>query len=96
MMQFEVTFNRLGVIRSKFQVQAIECKLAGVWHYDGKPYLPDSEEVEALLPYHYRKAFNRTRVWWAREFSDLVRVDLHDLRGFPLGTIHATLTGKKS
>ena len=89
-MKFEITFKRYDTIHAHFTVPAIKARLSGAW-YETQPYLPDSDAVEAAMPYHYRKAFNRARVWWAREFSDTVRCDLRDAKGFPAGTLFARL-----
>lgn len=92
-MRFELTFKRYDVIRARFTAPAVPAMLSGArLPGSGAPFLPDTDAVESAMPYHYRKAFIRARVWWARECSDVVRCDLRDRRGFPLGTVFARLT----
>lgn len=89
-MKFTVELHRNGTLYAKFEVPAVRGHTSGAWHGDW-PYLPDDDATEAALPYHVRKAFNRARVWWARLHSDTVRCDLRDAKGFPMGSIFATL-----
>lgn len=92
-MQFELTYKRHDVIRARATVPAVPAQLAGArFPGSGAAFLPDDDAVAAAMPYHYRKAYARAKVWWARDCCAVVRCDLRDRQGFPLGSIFARLT----
>ena len=90
---FTVQLNRDGVVRFKGTVSAQEMGIVGDW-YKGRPYQPIAKEVRALIPYHYRKAFDRALKWGQTESmsgrSMPLMCDLTALSGAPMGTLYAT------
>lgn len=92
-LRFSVQLNSHGVMRFKTDVPAVPAGIVGDW-FEGKPYQPDSAQVESVLPYAYRKAFRRTLKWWQSDSmsgrSMPLKCDLYTLRGKPMGTLFAT------
>ena len=89
---FTVELQRYGNILWKGNCESEEAKLHGVYALiNGKEkcFLPDSETLREALPYHYRKAFDRAALWWTQEYSDVIKMNLFDYRGFPMGTLFA-------
>ena len=93
MLTFNIQLQRNGSLYCKFTVPAREAGLVGGW-YQGKPYKPDPVEVRAMLPYQYRKAFDRALAWWQSDsmsgWAMPLKCDLVSLKGAPMGTLFAT------
>lgn len=90
---FDIQLHAHGVKRCGFLVAGIEAGLVGDY-YNGKPYQPDTTAVHDMLPYQYRKAFDRALKWW-QDSSMSGRVlplkcELKTLKGKPMGTLFAT------
>lgn len=93
-LQYNVQLNAHGVIRFKATVPAREAGIVGDYH-NGVPYQPDNDAVRKVLPYRYRKAFDRTLKWWQTESmsgrSLPLKCELHTARDHkPMGTLFAT------
>jgi hypothetical protein len=88
---YTVQLNAHGVIRFKTTCGAKPAGLVGDYR-NGAPYQPDLNA--AVLPYRYRKAFERALKWWQAESMSgqhmPLRCDLTTLRGQPMGTLFAT------
>ena len=93
-MKFSVELHRGYGVMWKGECDTERAALRGIYRViNGKSecLLPDSETLRAALPYHYRKAFDRAVLWWTQEYSDVIRMDLRDYKGFPMGTLFARL-----
>lgn len=92
-LSFNVQLNSHGVMRFKTIVPAVEAGIVGDW-FNGKPYQPNTSDVESALPFHYRKAFRRALKWWQTDSMSgrlmPLKCDLVTLRGKPMGTLFAT------
>lgn len=71
--------------------RAALCGIYRVINGKSECLLPDSETLRAALPYRYRKAFDRATLWWTQEYTDVIRMDLRDYQGFPMGSLFAQL-----
>lgn len=65
------------------------CGIYAILNGKKECFLPDSDSLRAALPYHYKKAFDRASLWWTQEYSDVIRMDLWDYKGNPMGSIFA-------
>jgi len=95
-MEFTVELQRYGTKMWEGNCGAEDAALHGIYALiNGKTkcFLPDSETLRAALPYHYRKAFDRAALWWTQEYSDVIRMDLRDYQGFPMGSLFAKAKG---
>jgi len=93
---FKVELQRHGAQMWRAECKAERAALRGVYALlNGKTecLLPDSQALRDLLPHQYRKAFDRAALWWTQEYSDVIRMDLRDYRGFPMGSLFAKLEG---
>lgn len=88
-MKFHIELQRYGTLMDKFTVAACECGVVGVY-CDGKPYMPKNSQVLRGLGYRYRRAFERSPVWWSFGLSDVLRCDLLRFDGKPMGSLFAT------
>ena len=89
---FQIELHRCGAIMWQGECQPQRAALHGVYALlNGKSecLLPNTDGLRDALPYHYRKAFDRAALWWTQEFTDVVRMDLYDYRGFPMGSLFA-------
>lgn len=89
---FNVELQRHGAQMWHAKCKPERAALRGVYALlNGKTecLLPESETLRQLLPYHYRKAFDRAFAWWTQEYSDVMRMDLYDYKGFPMGSLFA-------
>ena len=76
--------NYMGTVR------AVEHHgIIGAW-FDGKLYTADHEAVRECLPSAWRKAFDRTTVWWWNDQRTEANRTLYTLRGELIGTLFAT------
>lgn len=83
------TFNVNGVGFKGGNVPSKEAGIVGFYH-DGKPYRPDSDAIRALLPFRWRKAFDRAGVfWWNNSVPKQAYVVLRGRSGKYLTTIYA-------
>lgn len=92
-LHFDIQLQANGTKRCGFLVEAQEAGLVGDW-YKGKPYQPNTDAVRAMLPYQYRKAFDRALKWWQTESMSgrmmPLKCELKTLAGKPMGTLFAT------
>jgi hypothetical protein len=89
---FKIELQRHGAQMWRAECKAERAALRGVYALlNGKTecLLPNSQALRELLPYQYRKAFDRAALWWTQEHSDVIRMDLRDYRGFPMGSLFA-------
>lgn len=83
-----VAFNVNGAGFKGASVPGVEAGLHGVWH-NGKPYRANHLSIRALLPFKWRKAFDREGFfWWSDETPNGAYCPVHDLRGRLLTTIY--------
>lgn len=90
-MKFHIELHSGGARLDAFTVSAAKAYTSGVWH-EGRPWVPFNEHVKKGLPYRYRRAFERSGLWWSSRdgLSDIVRCDLYRKRdGAPMGSIFA-------
>lgn len=78
---FTVTYRRYGITRRKFTVPAIRRAVSGVY-FAGVPYGPCGVSIAQAMPKTLEKAIFRGGLFWASEFSDVMRLDL---RGYGRG-----------
>ena len=85
---FKVELQRHGAQMWRAECKAERAALRGVYALlNGKAecLLPDSQALRELLPYQYRKAFDRAALWWTQEYSDVIRMDLARLSRLSYG-----------
>ena len=89
---YSLTFHQNGVKRFAVTVLAQPAYAIGDYHL-GQAYEPPSALVREVLPFAYRKAFDRAVKWWREKGSSRVmpsKCYLVSLKGKPLGTLYAT------
>ena len=93
-MKFSVELHRGAGIMWQGECDTERAALRGVYRIiNGKSecLLPDADTLRAALPYQYRKAFDRAIHWWTQEHTDVIRMDLRDYRGDPMGSLFAKI-----
>jgi hypothetical protein len=93
-MKFTVELQRYGTQMWQGECDTERAALCGVYRIvNGKSecLLPNTDTLRAALPYQYRKAFDRAVHWWTQEYTDVIRMDLRDYLGFPMGSLYAKI-----
>lgn len=86
--------------KRKYVVPAIAAPICGIWDEERADIIaPCTYSLRALLPYRYRKAFDRAGKFWFDKAArwngqrvtcgNLPRIALHDARGRYLFTLYA-------
>ena len=90
MTHFEITLLR-GSQLAKFDVPAAKSSVLG-FHVGDETFLPCAQKVSELLPHHYRKAFERDKLFWESTLcNDVMKLDLVSAKGEPMGSLTAKI-----
>jgi len=88
---FSVEHHRYGVIFDHFEVPSSTSPFVGIM-WEGWDIQPDINVTASLAPYRIKAAIRRAGRWQEDKLcSDVLRLDMRDYRGRPMGTLIARL-----